>query len=205
MPSDGSNTTPPHKMRDFKFKDYAPKVFRHLRQRFGIDAVDYMLTVCGNCEFLEFISNSKSGQFFFYTHDRQFMIKTQTDEESKLLRSILPRYYEHVMNNQDTLITRFYGMHRVKPHNGSTMHFVIMGSVFYTDKFVHEVYDLKGSTQGRSATAAEKSQPCPVLKDNDWTDSNMKLNLGETNSKIFMEQITKDTDVYSYYFDIFLF
>ena len=82
MPSEGSNTTPPHKMRgmgmmgwmgnaDFKFKDYAPKVFRHLRQRFGIDPVDYMLCVCGNFEFLEFISNSKSGQFFFYTHDRQ--------------------------------------------------------------------------------------------------------------------------------------
>lgn len=94
MPSEGSSTTPPHKMNDFKFKDYAPKVFRHIRQRFGIDPVDYMLCVCGNFEFLEFISNSKSGMFFFYTHDRQFMIKTQTDAESKLLRQLLPAYYK---------------------------------------------------------------------------------------------------------------
>jgi hypothetical protein len=43
--------------------------------------------------FLEFISNSKSGQFFFFTHDQQYMIKTQTKAECKFLRSILPQYY----------------------------------------------------------------------------------------------------------------
>ena len=97
MPSEGSNATPPHKMRDFKFKDYTPAVFRHLRERFGIDAIDYLLCICGNFEFLEFVSNSKSGQFFFFSHDRQFMIKTQTDAESKLLREILPKYYQVVI------------------------------------------------------------------------------------------------------------
>ena len=71
----------------------------------------------------------------------QYMIKTQTQEESKLLRSILPQYYKHVMENRNTLITRFYGMHRVRPHGGQQMHFVIMGSVFYTDKIIHEVFN----------------------------------------------------------------
>jgi 1-phosphatidylinositol-4-phosphate 5-kinase len=94
--SEGSSLTPAHSMRDFKFKDYAPEVFRHLRQRFGIQPVEYIITVCGNFELLEFISNSKSGQFFFYTHDRQFMIKTVTQAECKFLRKILPHYY-HVL------------------------------------------------------------------------------------------------------------
>ena len=44
----GSSTTPPHKMRDFKFKDYAPKVFFAIRRLYGIDAADYMLTLCGD-------------------------------------------------------------------------------------------------------------------------------------------------------------
>ena len=30
---------------------------------------DYMLTLCGDFNYIEFISNSKSGQFFFYSHD----------------------------------------------------------------------------------------------------------------------------------------
>jgi 1-phosphatidylinositol-4-phosphate 5-kinase len=58
------------------------------------EPIDYMMCVCGNFDYLEFISNAKSGQFFFYTHDRQFMIKTQTKAESKFMRSLLPQYYK---------------------------------------------------------------------------------------------------------------
>ena len=43
--------------------------------------------------YLEFKSNSKSGQFFFYTHNKQFMIKTMSEQEFKFLRSILKDYY----------------------------------------------------------------------------------------------------------------
>jgi 1-phosphatidylinositol-4-phosphate 5-kinase len=107
--------TPPHKMTNtFKFKDYAPTVFGRIRKRFCIDEADYMMSLCGDFNFIEFISNSKSGQFFFYSHDGRFMIKTQTAAESKFLRRILPHYYQYVMQNPNTLMTRFYGMHRVK-------------------------------------------------------------------------------------------
>jgi len=57
--------TPPHQMRDFKFKDYAPKVFFSIRKLYNIDTADYMLTLAGNFQYLEFISNSKGGSFFF--------------------------------------------------------------------------------------------------------------------------------------------
>ena len=72
------------------------------------------------------------------------MIKTQTKAESKFLRRILPHYYKFVMENPNTLITRFYGMHRVKMHHlRRKMHFVIMASVFDTPKEIHQRYDLK--------------------------------------------------------------
>lgn len=62
--------TPPHHLsHDFKFKDYAPKIFHRIRQLFGIDSASYMLSVSGNYNYLEFMANSKSGQFFFYSHD----------------------------------------------------------------------------------------------------------------------------------------
>lgn len=81
-------------MRDFKFKDYCPEVFRRIRARFDIAPDDYILSVCGNFQYLEFISNSKSGQFFFYTHDRRYMIKTISKGEAKFLQKILPAYFE---------------------------------------------------------------------------------------------------------------
>jgi len=109
------NITPPHRLaHSFKFKDYSPSAFRKIRSHFGINDADYMLSLCGDFNYIEFIANSKSGQFFFYSHDGKYMIKTQTKEEGKFLRKILPSYYAHLKANPSTLMTRFYGMHRVK-------------------------------------------------------------------------------------------
>ena len=79
FPKGGTAITPPHQLNQtFKFKDYAPTVFRRIRERFGIDSAEYMLSLCGIKNFIPFSANSKSGQFFFFSHDRKFMIKTQT-------------------------------------------------------------------------------------------------------------------------------
>eukprot|EP00953_Heterococcus_sp_UTEX-ZZ885_P003582 2445-Heterococcus_DN1.PRE.1 len=59
-------------------QDYAPKVFKRIREHFGVDRLQYMLSVAGNYNFLDFITNAKSGQFFFYSHDERFMIKVGT-------------------------------------------------------------------------------------------------------------------------------
>jgi 1-phosphatidylinositol-4-phosphate 5-kinase len=53
---------------------------------FGVNEFDFLLSVCGNANFIEFISNAKSGQFFFYSNDGKYMIKTMTNDESKFLR-----------------------------------------------------------------------------------------------------------------------
>ena len=83
----GSATTPPHKLsHTFKFKDYAPVAFAYLRRMFGVNEFDFLLSVCGNANFIEFISNAKSGQFFFYSSDGKYMIKTMTNAECKFLR-----------------------------------------------------------------------------------------------------------------------
>ena len=100
----------PHELaHTFKFKSYAPKIFQKIRDHFSIDTDKYMESVCGNCNYLEFISNSKSGQFFFYSHDGKYMIKTQTNEENKFMKKILYDYYYYVLENPHTLLVRFLG------------------------------------------------------------------------------------------------
>ena len=66
----------------------------------------------GDFNYIEFIANSKSGQFFFYSHDGMYMIKTQSKEECVLLRHIMPQYVEHLSEHPNSLLVRFYGMHR---------------------------------------------------------------------------------------------
>jgi 1-phosphatidylinositol-4-phosphate 5-kinase len=50
-------------------------VFRHLRELFAIDPVNYMLAICGSDALREFSSPGKSGSFFYLTQDDRFMIK----------------------------------------------------------------------------------------------------------------------------------
>ena len=115
FPARGNNKppyfTPPHSLvHTFKFKSYAPKVFKRLREYFSIDSANYMLSVCGNYNYLEFISNSKSGQFFFYSHDGKYMIKTQTKEEVNFMKRILPHYFKFVTENPHTMLVRLLGV-----------------------------------------------------------------------------------------------
>jgi len=61
------------------------------------------------------------------------------------------------------MMTRFFGMYRVKLyHLRRNVKFVIMNSVYYTDKFLQTFYDLKGSSVGREAKPGQA-----VKKDND--------------------------------------
>jgi 1-phosphatidylinositol-4-phosphate 5-kinase len=83
----GGSKTPPHQLaHTFKFKDYSPIAFAYLRRLYGVNEFDFLLSICGNANFIEFISNAKSGQFFFYSSDGKYMIKTMTNAESKFLR-----------------------------------------------------------------------------------------------------------------------
>jgi 1-phosphatidylinositol-4-phosphate 5-kinase len=62
-------------------------VFKRIREHFGVDRLQYMLSVAGNYNFLDFITNAKSGQFFFYSHDERFMIKVQHHKRQHIVET----------------------------------------------------------------------------------------------------------------------
>eukprot|EP00058_Branchiostoma_floridae_P002695 XP_002588183.1 hypothetical protein BRAFLDRAFT_118884 [Branchiostoma floridae] len=70
--------------QSFEFATYAGEVFATLRNIINISEEEYLnsVTPMANRRYLEFISNSKSGQDFFLTPDKRFMIKTQTKKET---------------------------------------------------------------------------------------------------------------------------
>ncbi|CAM9318009.1 unnamed protein product [Pylaiella littoralis] len=169
----GRLPTPSHKLnKTFKFRDYAPKAFKKLRHQFGIEESAYMLSVAGNYDYLELITNSKSGSFFFYSHDQKYIIKAMKPAEAKFFRKILSKYYAHHMANPGSMLIRFCGMYMVK--NGhQKIPFIVMKCVEGdTNKKIHSKYDLKGSSLGRSAKEGEK-----VLKDNDLDVKYGKIHL----------------------------
>lgn len=99
------------------------------------------------------------------------------------------------------------------------MHFVIMQSVFDTEKEIHEKFDLKvrtagsaaltrqrtvtrqflsplpqGSLVNRFATEEEKAKEDCVLKDLDLNQRGLKIKLGPKR-KMFLEQLRRDAEV----------
>lgn len=166
FPPEGSACTPPHHSVDFKWKDYCPMVFRHLRELFKIDAADYMLSICGNDALRELSSPGKSGSVFYLSHDDRFMIKTMRKSEVKVLLRMLPNYYNHVRTYESTLITKFFGLHSIRAAGGLKVQLIVMGNMFCSELRIHRRFDLKGSSQGRSTDKVEIDETT-TLKDLD--------------------------------------
>ena len=111
-------------MNSFKFYDYAPMVFQKIRERFRITEEEYMKSLgpeqilnsflTNNFDTLyELCSSGQSGSLFYYTKDKKYMMKTIPEREFKKFLEVLESYYNHLKENPETLISRFFGLHQV--------------------------------------------------------------------------------------------
>lgn len=192
FPSEGSKITPPHQSVEFRWKDYCPMVFRHLRELFQVDPADYMLAICGNDALRELSSPGKSGSFFYLTQDDRFMIKTVKKSEVKVLIRMLPSYYQHVCRYENSLVTKFYGVHCVKPVGGQKTRFIVMGNLFCSEYRIHRRFDLKGSSHGRTTDKSEEEiDETTTLKD---LDLNFVFRLQRNWFQELIKQIDRDCE-----------
>lgn len=178
---------------DFKFKDYAPWVFRHLRTKFHLDPADYLMSLTSKYILSELGSPGKSGSFFYFSRDYKYIIKTIHHAEHKLLRKILRNYYTHIEHHPNTLLSQFYGLHRVKIPYGKKIHFVIMNNLFPPHRDIHQMFDLKGSTIGRDFKEEDlERNPRATLKDLNWLRRDYRFELGPDKKSLFVEQLRHD-------------
>ncbi|KAI0389942.1 hypothetical protein F5Y17DRAFT_472350 [Xylariaceae sp. FL0594] len=187
------NELVPSAKYDFKFKDYAPWVFRHLRALFRLDPADYLMSLTGKYILSELGSPGKSGSFFYFSRDYKYIIKTIHHGEHKFLRKILKDYYNHVIDNPNTLLSQFYGLHRVKMPYGKKIHFVVMNNLFPPHRDIHTTFDLKGSTVGRDYREEDlEKNPRATLKDLNWLRRKRHLELGLQKRQLFLQQLRSD-------------
>lgn len=178
----------------FKFKDYAPAVFKTLRQNFRIDEKEYLESLT-DTDLDNFQSSSKSGSFFFFSGDGQYLIKGTTQQEARFFLHILQDYCGHMRRSQNSLLVRFCGLYRLKvPHIRKRTHFIVMRSVYSESEFhpCHVVYDLKGSTIGRMSEHGSH-----VKKDVDFIEERLKkgrlITLGSENERnTFISSLKND-------------
>ena len=135
-----------------------------------------------------------AGSFFYFSSDNRFLVKTISQAESRTLQRILPDYLKHMLENRNTLLSRIFGLYKLKMDDTTSI-FVIMGNVFNPTVPIHQRYDLKvrvagqlhthhpgaltcarslgwggaqGSTHGRTVGEAHLHEKGVVLKDLDF-------------------------------------
>ena len=71
-------------------------------------------------------TNSKSGECFFLSSDRKFLVKSVTPAEGRLLCRMLPEYQEHMRCCKASLIVRFAGLYHLEVEKDSWKYFLLM-------------------------------------------------------------------------------
>ncbi|XP_032514342.1 phosphatidylinositol 5-phosphate 4-kinase type-2 alpha isoform X7 [Danaus plexippus] len=177
----------------FKVKEYCPLVFRNLRERFGIDDLDYKESLTRSQPIPD-DSSGKSGAKFYQSYDRLFILKTLTSEEVERMHSFLKHYHPYIVERHGkTLLPQYLGMYRLTV-DGIEHYLVATRNVFSNHLNIHKKYDLKGSTVDREASEKELEKELPTLKDNDFIKQGVRIDIGDAAKDKLLETLTADVE-----------
>jgi len=134
-------------------------------------------------------SEGRSGAFFFYTEDQNYLIKTLTKAEAKLMIKTLPQYVDYMRQNAKNYLGKYFGLHAIKLY-GHRIFFVVTKNIFSAlDATPDEIYDIKGSWVGRNTNNIIWDRK--LMKDNDL---HRELLLESEKSNAIYKQLEKDTE-----------
>lgn len=90
-----------------------------------------------------------SGQFFFFSRDNKFIIKTVTSNEKNLLLRMLDPMIDYIrkVNNQ-TLMARVFGLYTIYSREFVPIHLILMENIIRFDNKRNDrvTFDIKGSS-----------------------------------------------------------
>ena len=146
----------PKRKLKFPVMEYAPQVFRSLREKyFNITEEEYVNEWTLNEEDLKAKEGAgRSGALFLFSRSRRFICKTIFKSEVFTLISFLQKFYNYVSENPNTLIMRLIGLYKFGEGQiaigTEDVYVLVFGNVLWSDYLsadqvkLHEIYDLKG-------------------------------------------------------------
>lgn len=151
--------------------ELAPKIFAIIRREEGItnDMIRSSLSPESNRDmvFKAGEGQGKSGSFFFFSHDRMFIIKTMNEEEYSTFQGIFRKYYSHILTHKESLLARIYGVFTVKKEKIQPVHLILMGNTVKLHgkgENLKHMFDLKGSFVNRCVKMDKSYKPSAALK-----------------------------------------
>ncbi|CAN9515251.1 unnamed protein product [Ophioblennius macclurei] len=176
----------------FKFKEYCPQVFRNLRERFGIEDLDYQVSLTRSPPTRS--ADDQGDCLLLNSYDRTLVVKQISSEDVADMHSILSEYHQHIVKcHGSTLLPQFLGMYRVSVDSEET-YLMVMRNMFSHRLLVHRKYDLKGSLVAREASDKERGKELPTFKDVDFRNNMQKVYVSDEQKDKFMEKLNRDVE-----------
>uniref|UniRef100_A0A3B5MBM0 Phosphatidylinositol 5-phosphate 4-kinase type-2 gamma n=1 Tax=Xiphophorus couchianus TaxID=32473 RepID=A0A3B5MBM0_9TELE len=171
----------------FKFKEYCPQVFRNLRERFGIEDLDYQVSLTRSPPVRS--ADDQGESLLLNSYDRTLVIKQISSEDVADMHNILSEYHQHIVKcHGSTLLPQFLGMYRVSV-DSEEAYLIVMRNMFSHRLVVHRKYDLKVR---RNHQVLEKE--LPTFKDMDFRNNLQKVYVTDEEKEKFMEKLNKDVE-----------
>jgi 1-phosphatidylinositol-4-phosphate 5-kinase len=96
----------------------------------------------------------RSGSFFFFSHDQNFVVKTITNTELQLIKKMMPKYTKYLEENPKSLLCKILGIFTVEAESFNQVHIMLMENTIRLKNptKLKYVFDLKGSMVDRTVT-----------------------------------------------------
>ncbi|XP_056462807.1 phosphatidylinositol 5-phosphate 4-kinase type-2 gamma-like [Gadus chalcogrammus] len=176
----------------FKFKEYCPQVFRNLRERFGIDDLDYQVSLAGSPPVKD--GEGHGERQLLTSCDGTLVVKKIASEEVADMHNILSEYHQHIVTcHGNTMLPQFLAMYRVSVESEDA-YLLVMRNVFSHRLHVHRKYDLKGSLVSREASFKEKGKELPTYKDVDFRNNLQKVYVSSEEKEKVLDKLHRDVE-----------
>ncbi|MED6273304.1 Phosphatidylinositol 5-phosphate 4-kinase type-2 gamma [Characodon lateralis] len=176
----------------FKFKEYCPQVFRNLRERFGVEDLDFQVSLTRSPPVR--IADDQGEGLLLNSYDRTLVVKQISSEDVADMHNILSDYHQHIVKcHGSTLLPQFLGMYRVSV-DSEEAYLIVMRNMFSHRLVVHRKYDLKGSLVDREASDKEREKELPTFKDMDFRNNMQKVYVTDEEKEKFMEKLNRDVE-----------
>ena len=126
-------------------------------------------------------ASGASGSFFFFSHDKLFIIKTMTEVEKVFfIKHFATQYFEYLKQYPSSFLARIYGVYTIKMSGHSEVHLMLMAHTIQikSQESIERIFDIKGSKVKRHVKPQNKRTQ--TLKDVNFIQLNEKILLDQS-------------------------
>eukprot|EP00756_Hemistasia_phaeocysticola_P009029 Hpha_TRINITY_DN14804_c0_g8::TRINITY_DN14804_c0_g8_i1::g.169386::m.169386 len=130
--------------------EYAPRVFAELRAHAGLADDDFthslglqQLKAGVLTGTLRSLIESRPGQLWFTSHDRTLVVKGLRESEADRLVFMLQDYRQHMLNNPNSLMLRYFGLYSLQWEDADIYYAVIANAFAVPHKELSGVYSMR--------------------------------------------------------------